>query len=168
MMPKRGVAGHADVRLAGGGGRLEEIAAERLEAGLVDEIGDGDLPDLLRLRLPGIVADTTPLWLTVTAVAFAGTTIGGVTVIAVDGDDLAIGVGAERAGARVNGFAGRGRDLIPAASVDRQIERVAGIGQRALDVELRIAAVRTPRPICAPSGTAELWPRLETPLRRSA
>ena len=32
---------------------------------------------------------------------------------------------------------------------------------------VRIAAVRTPRPICAPSGMVASRPRLETPISRS-
>ena len=51
MTPKAVSPGNADGRLAGRGGLLEVVAAERLQAGLVDEIGDRQLAELLRRRL---------------------------------------------------------------------------------------------------------------------
>src|SRR5690606_141143 len=56
--------------------------------------------------------------------------------IAVDGDELAFGVGVERAGTRIQRFAIRTLDLEPAIAGQRHIKAIAGAVQRTLDVNV--------------------------------
>ncbi len=62
------------------------------------------------------------------AVASCGTVIDGSMAIAVRGDQLAVGVDREIAGAGVAGLARRQRDSAKAAPIDRQIVRVLRVG----------------------------------------
>jgi hypothetical protein len=56
--------------------------------------------------------------------------------IAVDGDQLAVGVGVEGAGACVLGFTIRGLNLEPATPDQRQVKLVRGADEATLDVEV--------------------------------
>ena len=132
---ERGVAGHADIGLSGGRRLLKQVAAEGEQAGVVDEIGQGQLPNALRLRLAGNGGGDE-----------AGLADGdrrrvlrhddvGRHQQAVAGDELALRIGAERAVARIDGVAVGVGDLEPAPPVDGEVEGIAGRGQRALDID---------------------------------
>src|SRR5580693_8267673 len=133
--PKRSVARNADRRLAGSSCLLEVIAAERQQAGFVDEVRDRQLAERLRRRLAwdrrGYEAGL--------ADGDRGRRLGNENrwahVIAVHGDKLAIRVGVERAIAGVDRVAIRRRDLEPTPPLNRQIELVARVGQGALNVD---------------------------------
>ena len=131
-----GIARDADDRRPGGSRFLEEIAAERLQAGVVGEIGDGQLSELYGRRVAGNGRRHD-----------AGLAHGhgrgvlrhddvGRDEIAVERDQLPLRVSVEAASARVIGVAVGVRHLEPAAPLDGEVELVAGLGQHALNVQV--------------------------------
>src|SRR3954468_4904981 len=119
---------------AGGRGIAVEVAAERLQPDLVGEVGERELAQLLRggLTRDPSAHDTRLAHRHVERARRDDD--GGDRLVSIKRDELSGGAGVERARAGVERVALRAHDLEPAPAAEREIELVAGGGQRALRV----------------------------------
>ncbi len=114
----------------------EEVLALGFQAGRVDEAGELDLPDRLRLRLPGQRDADRAVGADGHALRGGGNGDAGLQQVAVVGDQLALRADLERAIARVAGGAVGHLHLEEAVALHGQVQRVAAL----LQVALREAA----------------------------
>ena len=127
---------HADNGRTRRGGFAEQVVTERLEAGLVDEVGERQLAKILHF---GIIADAGK---DLTGAGdddfagFLGKDDPGNHGVAVEGHELTLGIGVEGAGAGVVGFPVRIFDLEPAPADQREVKLVRGSHEAALDVKV--------------------------------
>ncbi len=119
-----GYAGHRGARCR----RLSvKVVRQRLEAGIVGKVGQGDLAERRqfcgrptpREHFSGLVDDDLSRVLRNRDLRLQE--------IPVDRNDLAVGILVEGTGPRIEGLAVFRLDLKPTASVDRQIEVVSGL-----------------------------------------
>ena len=100
--------------------------------------------------------------------ASAGTVIAGSTVIAVERDELAVRIGVECAVARVEGVAVGADHLEPAPPVERQIEAVSRLRQRALLMQIADGRRAHAKADLGAFRNGFSPPRFGTPCSRSA
>jgi hypothetical protein len=108
------------------------------------------LPSTVAAVCPCSCAETVPSAPTVICEAPSGTWICGCQRHAVGRDDRALRPKAEIAVARISDRAVRLRDLEEAAALDRHVERIVGLLDRALRIDARRAAIETPEPRLRP------------------
>src|SRR5690606_9523367 len=114
----------------------EQIAAQRFQARLICEACKCKLPQQLKLRLIVNAGENFAAFVDDDLRCLVGNGNAGLNDVTVHGDDLAIGVLVERPGARINNFAVCSCHLKPTTAIKRQIELIARVSERALNMEL--------------------------------
>src|SRR5690606_15651817 len=120
---------------ARGDGFAEQVGTSWLEAGIIRENRQNQLPERARLRFPFNLGEHLPAFIDgdVDRVLWHGDTWQ--QPITVDRHQFAVAIGVEGARARVERLAVWAPNLEPAAAVERQVELVTGMGGRALAVQ---------------------------------